>query len=184
MIRRLVSLVGICVLTLVWLTLTVASQAHAAPPTPIPCAGSMQYDASQGMNVCVAKSDPATNLAGCTKEGVLISLSRLGTSASNYGSPDCIEHLQFKTYLRIFLDENFPLVMFAAVAMVIVAGLQYMLSGFTPGEAAKAKLRIVGIITGIVFYLLIRLILNLLKPGIGLSVLPMPATVAVSDLRG
>ena len=71
-------------------------------------------------------------------------------------------------YLDAFLSENLTLIMFIALIMIVASGIQYMLSGFSPEAAKLAKQRIIGILVGILFFLLIRLLLNQISPGIGL----------------
>jgi glycerol uptake facilitator-like aquaporin len=71
-------------------------------------------------------------------------------------------------YLDALLNENLTYIMFVAFIMIIASGVQYMLSGFAPDGAKKAKERIVGILIGVIFFLSIRLILNQISGGISL----------------
>jgi hypothetical protein len=164
-------------------------QLKAAPFTLRSAPGSGTVGSGTGAGTGTGGGTGSTSTTpACSKQGVLINLATI--QPADYGlttSTACIETVPFRTYLRIFLDQNFPLIILVAVVMVIVAGLQYMLSGFSAGEAGKAKQRIGGIIAGIVFYMLIRLILDLLQPGLSLSgSLPQDThfATAVTDSRG
>ena len=83
--------------------------------------------------------------------------------------PGCVNNYDFKGYLVAFLTAQMPLLLFIAVLMVVASGVQYMLSGFTPDGAKKAKERISGILLGVIFLLLIRLLINNISPSISLD---------------
>ncbi len=88
----------------------------------------------------------ATATVDCTQRGVLTR---------------CV-HTDFTSYLNALINDNITLVMLVALAMIVYSGVQYMSSGFSASAQKDAKARIMGILTGVVFYLLIRLILSLL----------------------
>jgi len=108
----------------------------------------------------LAYADPPTTsvtpaTSACAHPGVLIK---------------CLDGVQgqgeFSKYIATLLKDNFPLLLFIAVVMIVASGIQYMLSGFTPDGAKQAKQRISGILIGIIFLLLIRLLANLLTPNL------------------
>ncbi|HSI20189.1 MAG TPA: hypothetical protein VLA04_00560 [Verrucomicrobiae bacterium] len=71
-------------------------------------------------------------------------------------------------YISKILEENMPYVVLAAVILVVISGVQYMLAmGNSAGQGA-AKTRIIGIISGIIFYFLIRYMIPLVSGGINL----------------
>jgi len=74
----------------------------------------------------------------------------------------------FPCYLELLLKQNIPYVLLAAVILVVVSGIQYMLAQGNSSEQAKAKQRIVGIIGGIIFYFLIQYLIPLISGGIHL----------------
>ena len=129
----------------------------------------------------------STAVDGCTPSGVLIDLSKI--SAADYGhygltrDTNCIEKLTFKQYLQLFLDQNFWLIMFFALLMIIASGLQYMLSGFAADNVKQARTRIVGILSGVVFYLLIRLIINQLTPNVNLTLFQVTPSQTIAAQR-
>ena len=87
----------------------------------------------------------------------------------------------FAQYLEAFLAQNFSIVLFSAFIMVIFSGIEYMNSGFNPSLAGKAKTRIIGILTGLVFYLLINLIINQLSPDLTNSTIAPKPTAATES---
>lgn len=78
----------------------------------------------------------------------------------------CPTNLSFGQYLELLLKELIPLILFLAMIMIAWAGVQYMLSGFKPENATKAKQRIVGIVVGAVFLMSIGVIINWVSPDI------------------
>lgn len=70
----------------------------------------------------------------------------------------------FEGYINAVLEKYFPFILFIAMIMIVFSGVQYMLSGFDPNAQKLAKQRILGILGGLIFYLLIQLILNQLLP--------------------
>lgn len=70
----------------------------------------------------------------------------------------------FEGYINTVLEKYFPFILFIAMIMIVYSGVQYMLSGFDPNAQKLAKQRILGILGGLIFYLLIQLILNQLVP--------------------
>lgn len=72
----------------------------------------------------------------------------------------------FANYVGDFMKKNFPFILLIALVMIIFSGVQYMTSGFTPDAQKQAKNRIIGILTGVVFYLLIDLILAQISPSL------------------
>lgn len=77
--------------------------------------------------------------------------------------------LPFNQYLAELLTEQMPLILFVAVLMVVGSGVQYMLSGFSPEGAKQAKQRIVGILLGVAFLLLIQLLVKNITPSISIG---------------
>ena len=81
-------------------------------------------------------------------------------------SDPCTNIESFSTYLNHFLDQNLPLILFTALVLIVYSGVQYVLLGAVPEGQKAAKQRILGVLGGLVFYLLIKLILNQLAPGL------------------
>ena len=108
------------------------------------------------------ESDVPTNFFNSTASGVFVNCTQPG----------------FAQYLEAFLAQNFSIVLFSAFIMVIFSGIEYMNSGFNPSLAGKAKTRIIGILTGLVFYLLINLIINQLSPDLTNSTIAPKPTAA------
>ena len=89
---------------------------------------------------------------------------------------DCSQDIDFYTYLNEFINQLVPYVMIIALIMITYSGFQYMMGG-AAGDVASAKARITGILGGIIFFFLIRLILNQVAPGLDLkSANPAPVT--------
>jgi hypothetical protein len=79
------------------------------------------------------------------------------------------EQPNFWSYINAIMAENFPIIMFIALAMIVFSGVQYMNSGFSPDGAKAAKQRIGGILAGVVFYILLQMILNQITPDLRLD---------------
>jgi hypothetical protein len=88
----------------------------------------------------------------------------------------CVQEFGFIRYLTELLTQVMPLVFFIALIMIIWSGVQYMLSGFNPGQAGKAKERIVGILFGVAFFLVVGLLINQLAPDLQLQEGGTPTT--------
>jgi hypothetical protein len=72
----------------------------------------------------------------------------------------------FACYVSVLLKDNMPYVLVIAILIIVASGIQYM---FTGGAGAKqAKERIVGVLGGFIFYLLLRYILPLIATGLTL----------------
>ncbi len=69
----------------------------------------------------------------------------------------------FTCYLRVFLAGNSALIVTVAVIIVVFSGIQYMLALGNSGTQAKAKQRVVSVLTGVVFLTLIRFFLTIIK---------------------
>ena len=83
------------------------------------------------------------------------------------GITDC-NKVSFSVYLAALLNSLVPYVLLIAIIAIVFSGLQYMLASAGAGDTKAAKQRVLGIISGVIFYFLIRLILNQLAPGISL----------------
>ena len=81
---------------------------------------------------------------------------------------DCSQDIDFYTYLNEFINQLVPYIMIIALIMITYSGFQYMMGG-AAGDVASAKARITGILGGIIFFFLIRLILNQVAPGLDLN---------------
>lgn len=90
--------------------------------------------------------------------------------ATNTPAGVLVAHKQttFGCYLNSILGDNMPYVILVAVVLVIASGIQYMIAQGVPGEQAKARTRILGILGGIVFYFLIRYLAPLITGGLTL----------------
>ena len=82
-------------------------------------------------------------------------------------------NIDFTTYLDAALDQLIPYIMIVALIMIVYSGFQYMVSGIT-GDIKAAKTRIVGILGGVVFFFLIRLVLNQITPNLQLVTTAIP----------
>jgi triacylglycerol esterase/lipase EstA (alpha/beta hydrolase family) len=74
----------------------------------------------------------------------------------------------FACYLTSALQKNMPYAILLAVILVVVSGLQYMTSMGAPAAQGAAKTRIIGILTGIIFYTILSYILPVIVGGISL----------------
>lgn len=82
-------------------------------------------------------------------------------------SGNCVNQtMSFPAYISKLLEQNFPLILFAAFLMVVFSGVQYMLSGAAPEGQKAARQRILGILGGLAFYLFIKLILHQLSSNL------------------
>ncbi len=63
-------------------------------------------------------------------------------------------------YAQAIINDNIGYIFTIALIMIIYSGVEYMYSGFSPDKQKSAKQRIIGIITGLVFFLLLQVILN------------------------
>jgi len=110
-------------------------------------------------------SNPAANPPGADNacHFVLVTIK----NASGQGITDC-NHVSFVQYFTALLDSFLPYVLLLSIVAIVYSGLQYMLASAGAGDTKAAKQRVLGILTGVVFYFLIRLILNQLAPGISL----------------
>lgn len=77
-------------------------------------------------------------------------------------SPDKKGTPVFTCYMRTFLKGNTTIIVTAAVALVVFSGAQYMLAMGNSTNQSKAKTRILGVVTGIIFLTLIQFILNII----------------------
>jgi hypothetical protein len=68
-------------------------------------------------------------------------------------------------YIAAALSENMPYIILFAIILIVWSGIEYMLSGTGITQAAKAKERLIGIISGLIFYFLIWFLLSLLTSG-------------------
>jgi hypothetical protein len=68
-------------------------------------------------------------------------------------------------YLRVALRNNSALIVTVAVIIVVFSGIQYMLALGNSGNQAKAKQRIVAVITGVIFYTLITFFVTIIGAG-------------------
>jgi hypothetical protein len=93
----------------------------------------------------------------------------------NVGTGGSCDSVDFTTYLNTFLNQIIPYILLIAMIMIVFSGFQYMTSGLT-GDTKAARSRIIGIITGVIFFFLIRLILNQVAPGITLNSTTTPAS--------
>lgn len=127
--------------------------AHAGGSKGVPCADGSDPlpDGTCPSNTAGGTSQKA---AGCSEDtsnpGVL-------TQGQVSGGLNC--------YLSYLLKENMPYVMFIALVLIVWSGIEYMLAGAGWAQQAKAKERIIGIITGIVCYFLITYFVSLLTGG-------------------
>jgi hypothetical protein len=77
------------------------------------------------------------------------------------------QNLPFEAYLNSLLREGWPYVMLAGLISLVYYGWQYMTTSY--GQKADAsKARVVGILIGIVFFSVVRIILDLIGPNISL----------------
>ena len=77
-------------------------------------------------------------------------------------SPDGTGLPVFTCYIRAFLKTNTALMVTAAVAIVVFSGAQYMLAMGNSTAQGKAKTRIIGVVTGVIFLTLIQFLLNVI----------------------
>ncbi|CAN5194498.1 hypothetical protein BH11PAT4_BH11PAT4_5950 [soil metagenome] len=91
------------------------------------------------------------------KKAVLIDYKIVGPP-----TPSENDDTSFNCYLRAFLSGNSALIVTVAVIIVVFSGIQYMLALGNSGTQAKAKQRIVSVVTGVVFLTLIRFFMGLL----------------------
>ena len=79
------------------------------------------------------------------------------------------EDIPFEVYISALLSTLFPYVLFAALIMIVFSGVQYMSSALSGADGTKAaKTRIGAVLGGVIFFFLIRIIVNLVSPTIGL----------------
>ncbi len=71
-------------------------------------------------------------------------------------------------YLSTVLTDNMPYVIIIAIILVVWSGIEYMLAQGSLAAQTKAKQRIVGVLGGLMFYLLIRFLIPLIAGGITL----------------
>jgi len=78
----------------------------------------------------------------------------------------------FQNYLNAFFHDNLAFIFLIALVMIVFSGVQYMNSGFSPDALKTARQRILGILGGVVFLLIIELLLNQLGgvSGVAFSV--------------
>ncbi len=74
----------------------------------------------------------------------------------------------FGCYISLVFIQNMSYVMILATMLIIVSGIQYMLSGGSPGELAKAKERVIAIVGGIILFFLIRFLVPIIATGLSL----------------
>lgn len=77
---------------------------------------------------------------------------------------DC-GNVGFTAYLSALWNQMVPYIMLIALVLIVFSGFQYMMSGVS-GDTKIAKTRIAGILGGIIFFFLIRLILNQIAPNL------------------
>lgn len=65
----------------------------------------------------------------------------------------------FQGYVKGIIEHFMPVVVFAAVILIIWSGVEYMISGDDAGRAKKAKERIVAVVGGLIFFVLMKYIL-------------------------
>jgi hypothetical protein len=99
-----------------------------------------------GLNIISSKLAFATTT--CTTSGVLVK---------------CVPSGGFISYANEVLAENGSYIYYAALVMVVFSGIQYMTSGFSPEASKQAKGRIIGIISGLIFFILLGNILRLIS---------------------
>ena len=75
---------------------------------------------------------------------------------------------QLGCYISEVLAENMNYIIILAVALIILSGVQYMVSGGSSGELTTAKQRIAGILGGVMLYFLIRFLLPVIASGLTL----------------
>jgi uncharacterized membrane protein len=72
-------------------------------------------------------------------------------------------------YLTEFLNKVMPIVITAAIVMVVYSGIEYIFSSTNPENTKKAKQRIYGIIGGLIFFILIRYLASQFKNDMTLT---------------
>lgn len=72
----------------------------------------------------------------------------------------------FSQYINRFLSENLDTILFIAMVMIAYSGVQYMSSGFSADAQKIAKQRIMGIIGGVIFYLLLTAIVSMVTANL------------------
>jgi hypothetical protein len=106
----------------------------------------------------------------CTDGGSTIQLTLFNIPKSHFDHANppvtygC-SNIPFNFYLTELLDHMMPWIFTIATVMIVYAGIQYMLSAVGGGEVKKAKERIIGILIGVAFYFLLRVIINQIGPN-------------------
>lgn len=128
-----------------------------------PATGQVKANGSSTSDVLGGTGTPGStggvvNVAPCangvgTYNGVLV-------SNFNYDSG-------FFCYVSVFMNQKFGFILFLALIMIVFSGVQYMSSGFSPGGEKVAKERLMGIITGLVFFLITRMIVAAISNNLG-----------------
>jgi len=85
-------------------------------------------------------------------------------NASHLGITDC-NNIPFQVYLSAIIQQIIPYILVIAMISIVAAGIQYMTSS-VGSDTKKARERIIGIITGIIFLFIVGLILNQIAPDI------------------
>ncbi|MBU6389503.1 hypothetical protein KGQ71_03230 [Patescibacteria group bacterium] len=137
--------------------LVVAGLLLAYPPLASanpPAAASSSSTTSGTAPKTPASSTSSSASTGCNTSWVLIN-PPAGTCPKN-----------FTEYMTVFINQLIPLIEFLALVMVVYSGIQYMISNTDKGKTA-AKQRIIGILIGIAFFIVARLILDQIQAGIG-----------------
>jgi hypothetical protein len=83
-------------------------------------------------------------------------------------APDDCNNVPFSLYFSTVLSSLFPYVLFIAFIMIVFSGIQYMTSGLSADNTKAAKQRIIGILSGVILFFLIRLIINQITPGLSI----------------
>ena len=137
---------------------------------------------SVGTAQALADSNNTTNTTStvnCDK-GVLITLTDEIRTKQNIKAGTCVSDIGFAMYSKIFINQLIPLLLFAALILIIWSGVQYMTSGINAEAQKAAKVRIMGIVIGAIFFILSNLILNIVSPKI-LKPPPAEAPKAVTN---
>ena len=158
----LASLTAICFL------MSSAAAVRAGGKTPPPPALKTGTDAAAVPKPTTPATVNAPDSSGNCKL-VLVTINVTDPSKPNYisGVTDCA-NIGFYPYLNAAVDQLVPYIMIVALVMITYSGFQYMMGG-AAGDVKSARARITGILGGIIFFFLIRLILNQVAPGLNLN---------------
>lgn len=140
----------------------------------VPVASAAQLEMTTTRTLAQANGGSGATQAGTTPPCHMVFMTITGPEYDAYQhqrnlhDPQSCITIPFDLYLGVLLTTLVPYILFVALIMIVFSGVQYMGSALSGDATKAAKQRIGSVLIGVIFFFLIRLILNQISSGINL----------------